>query len=238
MSDEELFEKWFNLVATPEQIQEHCGTPEPWEEEYNQGLLMGLVPPDGKGLEKICGGYLHGDQVLRRLRRVYAECAEAGEEMPSEFKQRAVAPESQEKVESLLLAHAAGLLAIARASDSEDGIQCAGDPPKLVRVDEEDDVEGSDDDAFLNSEMFDGFEDKFGPDEEARYANKLILLTEPLYQWAWDEYAVANYVLWPIYKGTSGLDEPREPAYELLKRGVRHRYSEPNVIQYWFDPTP
>lgn len=65
----------------------------------------------------------------------------------------------------------------------------------------------------------------------------MILLHEPLYQWAWDEYAVANYVLWPIYQGDSGLDEPREPAYELLKRGVRHGYSEPGVIQYWCDPT-
>lgn len=237
MSDQELFRKWFNLVATPAQIEEHCGIPEPWEEEYNQGLLMGLMPPDGNGLEEICAGYQHGEEVLKRLKRVYAECAKVGDEMPSGFKQRAVVPESQEKVESLLLAHAAGILAVAKAWDSEDGIEGAGDPPQLVRVDEEDDVESSDDDAFLNSEMFDGFEDMFGPDDDARDVNDLILLTEPLYQWAWDEYAVANYVLWPIYQGKSGLDDPREPAYELLKRGVRHGYSEPRVIQYWFAPT-
>lgn len=236
MSDEVLFSRWFNLVATPAQIEEYCGTSEPWEEEYNLGLLMGLIPPDGKGLEKICEGGGYGAEVLKRLKRVYAECVEAGEDMPSSFKERAVVAESQEKVESLLLAHAAGLLAIARAADSEDGIECVGDPPRLVRVADEDDVERSDDDAFLNFEMFDAFEDKFGPDEAALGDNDLSMLHEPLYQWAWDDYAVANYVLWPIYRGNSGLDEPREPAYELLKRGVRHGYSEPRVIQYWFDP--
>ncbi len=237
MSDAEQFRKWFTLVATPEQIEEHCGTPEPWEEEYNQGLLMGLIPPDGKGLEEICAGYEHGEEILKRLRRVNAECAEVGDDMPTSFKQRAIVPESQEKVESLLLSHAAGLLAIANASESEDGIECVGCPPQLVRVEVEDDVETSEDDAFLNSEMFDGFEAKFGPGEEASEANNLILLHEPLYQWAWDDYAVANYVLWPIYFGDSGLDDPREAAYELLKRGVRHGYSEPGVIQYWFAST-
>ncbi|QEG41132.1 hypothetical protein [Roseimaritima ulvae] len=235
MSDEELFKKWFNAVATPEQIEDCCGDPEPWEEEYNQGLLMGLIPPNGKGLEKICEGHPHGEEILKRLQQVYAECVEPGDEMPSSFKERAVVPQSQQEVESLLLAHAAGLLAIAKAADSEDGLECVGDPPKLVRVAEEDDLETSDDDAFLNSEMFDGFEEKFSSDEQAPEDNTLILLTEPLYQWAWDDYAVPNYVLWPIYRGDSGLDEPRRPAYELFKRGVRHGYSEPRVIQYWFD---
>lgn len=53
----------------------------------------------------------------------------------------------------------------------------------------------------------------------------------------WDDHAVANDVLRPIYHGDSWLDDPREAAYALLKRGVRHGYSEPGVIQYWFAST-
>ena len=167
-------------------------------------MLLGLIPPDGTGANKICAGAPHGDEIFSRLQRVYSECAEADDEMPSRCNQRAVVPESVDKIESLLLAHAAGLLAIARAAESDDGMACTGDPPRLIRVDERDEIEASEDDGFLKVEMFDAFEDKFGPDSAARQANELILLYEPLYQWAEDEYAIANYVLWPIFRGDSG----------------------------------
>lgn len=239
MSDEALFERWFKMaVDDPDKIEKLCGVPDPWTEEYNQGMLFALFPPDGAGLERICADYPHGDEVLKRLQRVYAECAMEGDEMPSAFKQRPMAPESQEKVEELLLLHAAGRLAIAKLAGSDDGVETAGDPPKLIRKDDEDDVDRfSEDEGFVNNELLWALEETHGPDEKEREGNDLFLLHEPLYQWAWDEYAVGNYVLWPLNRGKSGLEDPHEPAYELLKRGVVHSFTAPGEISYWIPPT-
>lgn len=235
MSDEEVFEKWFKIAESdPQKLEQYCGEPEPWTEEWNQGMLFSLFPPDGAGLEKICQPYEHGDEVLERLRKVYAECAAPGDEMPSAFKRQPMQPESQEKVESLLREHAAGRLAIAKRAKSDDGIECAGDPPKLIRLDDEDDVDrGNEDDMFMNTELLWALESECGPDEDAREGNDLYHLTEPLYQWAHSEYAVAHYVLWPLERGSSGLDDPHEAAYELLKRGVVHAYTAPGEISYY-----
>jgi hypothetical protein len=53
----------------------------------------------------------------------------------------------------------------------------------------------------------------------------LSLLYEAFYSMACD-YMLARYLMWPIYREATEIDDPFEPYYQLWSRGVDYRFSD------------
>lgn len=208
---------------------------EPWETEDDMMFLLDFLPPSGEGLEQICAGHAHGEAVLARLQRFFHDAAIDGDEGGSEFSQQKLPRKTDDEIRQLLLQHAANLREMAvQCSDNpdeDDIVQCIGNPPELTRVSCEDEIEEDPDlEILLSSDLPYLYEERVSQADPGD--NPLWYLTEALYHSAWNHYAVANYVQWPIAQGKSTLSDPYLPAYELWLQNVVFRYTEDGRIAY------
>ena len=231
MDAEQQFEQWFKIIVDDlgkSNLEESCGYETPWEDEWGQSSLLAQFPPSGKGLERICEGHPHGDEVLARLLELFQVAAQPDEYGGSSFESPQFDESVGEKqIQTWLLEYAANMRRISELAESEDGVNGAGNPPQLVRSDDLDNSFG-----LTISFFAEMHEDKFGDS-----SNPLVLLTEPLYESGGCSYIAPSYVLWPISRGQSPLVDPFRPAFELWKHGVDWAYPKDGVIHYgWESP--
>jgi hypothetical protein len=120
---------------------------------------------------------------------------------------------------------------VAKDPNKDEVVKCVGNPPKLTRVDSTDDLETDDDlRILLTVDLSSEFEDKVAKAKAS--TNPLWYLTEALYHSAWNQYAVPDYVLWPLNKGKSTLEDPYLPEYELWLQNVNFGYTTAGQIAY------
>lgn len=213
---------------------------DPWETEEDMMFLFDLLPPSGQGLEPICAGHPHGDQVLERLRRFYKDAAKAGED-PEEgtlFSRTKVRRKSDAKIQALILQQVANWreMALLAATDPKRDpiVKILGNPPTLSRAESPYDIEEDFDlQVAIGTDLPSAFEENVAQAHPTK--NPLWYLTEALYTSAGNYYAVPNYILWPIHQGKSTLADPYLPGYELWLQNVLFAYTAKGKISYAID---
>ncbi len=212
---------------------------DPWENEEDMMFMFDTMPRTGEGLENICQGHPHGEEVLKRLKRFFRDAAVPSEEEgETPFSQARLPRKSDKQIRELLLQHAANIrqMAVLAADDPDNDeiVKTVGNPPELTRVDSSDDIEPDHElRIMLDIELPDLFNDRVAKVNIAE--NPLFYLTEALYHAAWNHYAVAEYVQWPIRKGKSTLEDPYLPKYELWLQNVTFCYTGNGQISYAVD---
>ena len=213
---------------------------DPWESDEDAQFLFDFIPHTGKGLEKICQGHPHGEEVLERLRTFFRDAAQPSEydEEETTFSQSKLPRKPNAEIRALILQYAANLrqMAVLAATDpnQDEIVNSVGNPPKLKRVDSPDDIEEDVDiQIALSADLPSAFDDNVAQANAAD--NPLWYLTEALYHSAENHYAVPNYVLWPVNKGKSSLEDPYLPAYELWLQNVVFAYTASGKISYAVD---
>lgn len=213
---------------------------DPWESDEDAQFLFDFMPHTGKGLEKICLGHPHGEEVLERLQSFFRDAAEPSEDEEGEttFNQSKLPRKSDAQIRKLLLQHAANLrqMAVLAAADpkQDELVKSVGNPPKLNQVDSPDDIdEDFDIQIALGTDLPSVFDDNVAQANAAK--NPLWYLTEALYHSAGNNYAVPNYVLWPVHKGKSSLADPYLPSYELWLQNIVFAYTANGKIAYAVD---
>ena len=213
---------------------------DPWESDEDAQFLFDFMPHTGKGLEKICQGHPHGEEVLERLQRFFRDAAEPSqdEEGETNFSQTKLPRKDDAQIRALILQHAANLrqMAVQAAADpnQDEIVKSVGNPPKLKRVDSPDDIEEDFDiNSALRVDLPSAFDDNVAQANASK--NPLWYLKEALYHSAWNHYAVPDYVLWPVHKGKSTLEDPYLPGYELWLQNVAFAYTANAKIAYAVD---
>jgi hypothetical protein len=186
------------------------------------GMYFQAFRPDGLRLDEVFRGVHRGDEILPRLQRVFAVAGNAWTRPGLEdwyFIVRNPSPASPARVMELAAAHLkalSDLVPLPRVRiDVEEGAAPKRDPGKF---------------GDLEATILDGSGD-FVRDLEPEKSDAL-LLKEPLYLLACD-YGLARYVLWPLYRKASGLEDPFAPHFELWTLGAEVRYVDPDVCRVW-----
>jgi len=155
-------------------------------------------------LGEVFRGVVRGDEILERLRRILAVPGVGG---------RRCVPRRPSSG-----ADARGLAAL---RDLVPGVRLRAE----VAEGEAPEARGE-----LEAEVHDGRGDLvrgLKPEE-----SDALLLEEPLYQLACNA-DIAHFVLWPLYRRASGLEDPFAPYVELWSAGATVRYEEPDVCRVW-----
>lgn len=222
-SEEEQIQQWYGVAVQlfGVDLEKAVGSTTPWETPWGQAGVLGVFPPSGEGLDKICLGHPHGEAVHQRLLEFFAFAARP-DETGSEFETPEFSEDvSDDQIQQWLLEYAANMYELSKLCDCEDGVNGAGNPPRLVRSDDLDNSYG------LTITFFsEQAEDRAGHD------NPLECLHEPLYEAGGTRFTVPTYVLWPIHRGELPLEDPFLPAYNLWKSGVDWAYPEDGVLHY------
>jgi len=169
--------------------------------------------PDGRRLDEVFRGIHRGDEILERLRRVYAV---AGHDLGDMyFIVRNPAALSREKALNLGQAHVAAMRELA--------------PTVRLRV-EVSQGQAPDHHGRLETDLYDARCDYVRTLEPEK--SDALLLEEPLYHLACD-YLLAHHLLWPLYRKASGLQDPFGPYFELWTAGAAVRYEDPDLCRVW-----
>ena len=169
--------------------------------------------PDGRRLDEVFRGVHRGDEILERLRPVYAVAGHGLRDMY--FIVRDPAPLIREKALNLGQAHVAAMRDIVPTVPLRVEVSPGGPPEHHGE---------------LETTFYDGQCDYVRSLEPEK--SDAVLLEEPLYHLACD-YNLARYVLWPLYRKASGLQDPFGPYFELWMAGAAVRYEDPDVCRVW-----
>jgi hypothetical protein len=199
-------------------------SPGAWKDEEDVSGLLEQFRPGGEGIEAVFEGIERGDEVCARLREVY-QATERGGVGLYFIPVPAVTPERAE-VEALLHGHVGRLREMAAALEDAEAMAVLETMPEVEWVEGElpQDEEGKEWEAYLVDVRID-----FTIDTIKAVRSHALLLEEALYM-ATTSPAVRDYVLWPLYRDSSPVEEPFGPEFELWKRGIEWAFRRPGTI--------
>ncbi len=186
---------------------------------------FGCFRPEGKGVESVFAGVVGGDEVVQRLRKVYAATNESyGSAMY--FVVRKPFPATHQEVEDLTRKHLERVRLIAEAFGNSELVKLSASDP-VIEIKCEHRPNGPRDYNSPETLVYDVVCDWFGGIHAVE--SEILLLREAFYSMACDYY-IADYVMWPLYRHGTEVDEAFEPYFELWRRGAQPFFGKPGLI--------
>jgi hypothetical protein len=184
-----------------------------WRTAEDAASLLHAFRPDGEGVDAIMEGVVRGEEVLPRLKALYAATSATPKALPYPLPAHQ-AHRSLTEIEETVQQQLDKLREIVQHDGDAKAIAMLAKQFKIQHFDQKTrtTAEGDRIRNYLNDVLID-FRSKLAPvDSDA------LLLKEAIYSFApW--LAVRDYVLWPLYRDSSPIEEPFGPAFHLWEMG-------------------
>jgi hypothetical protein len=180
--------------------------------------------PDGKGVEKVFAGIVGGDEIVQRLRKVY-ECTK--DSTGAYFIVRRPLPATPERLVDLTTQHYTKVRQIARIFDHA---RLASELEVLpeIKIKREAIPERTRSDVNAPEASVYGVTGDWFTDL-APIPSDALLMKEAFYSIVCD-YKIARYLMWPLYRGSTEIEEPFAPYFELWTHGALPFFEKPGRI--------
>lgn len=181
--------------------------------------------PDGAGLEKVFAGVVGGEEILQRLRRIY-ELKETATAFGYFVVRRSI-PASSEALVNLTIEHLEKVRQIAIHFDEEwlaDQLKVL--PDIKIKREAISDKTRADFDA-PESMVYEVTGDWFRSLEPIQ--SDALLMEEAFYSIACD-YKIAHFLMWPLYRSHSEIEDPFKPYFELWTHAALPFFEEPGLV--------
>lgn len=198
----------------------------PWTTEEDLFAYFKLFRPDGEGVERVFEGINRGDEVLARLMPFYEWTRDSVEHAYFIVQSPLTTTHSEllaimslyfEKIRQIAVEFEEKKLAALVESIQIEARQEKAPPHPAV----------PEPNLFYVHEMVGDWFRSLKPSP-----SDVILLEEAFYSLA-GSYELARYLMWPIYRDATPIDDPFAPAFQLWIRGADFRFaSSKQVIVY------
>lgn len=226
MTDAELFKRWKSLVGDD--------SPSRWDRDSLAGFFQ-CFRPEGAGIEQIFAGLGKADELVSRLRGVYRATAPGRSEGAAYFVVDVPPALGKRRALDLGRQHLDALERIGHAaSDTElEGYAAAArveilecEAPERSR----NPADGPEAEIIVYETCCDWHSGLVANGHQAE------LLEEAYYYIACDYY-LAWYLLWPIYRDSTTVQEPFSAYFELWRHGISVRFGDDRVMRLYV-PNP
>ncbi len=205
-------------------------SPGTWTEDDLAGFIQ-RFRPDGAGVSEAFEGVEGADEILPRLMRVYEATADGwqqGETYDGYFIVRNPASLTAARATDLLRLHLGRLAAMAEAVGCDRLTTLLRAPLQIEAVEGEAPwPPAHDDPETLVYDVIGEFMESLTPRESAAH-----LMTEVLYTIACD-YNLQRYILWPLYKDATPIEEPFGPYFDLWRHGAGFRFTDEQTVRVY-----
>ncbi|MCB2313368.1 hypothetical protein LGL55_19785 [Clostridium tagluense] len=234
MNELEVIEYWKSLIKDEEFINI-------WEEILEENDPLRKVPegffsmfrPNGTGLNKVFKGTNKGDEILKRVLEIYEATSEDYDGSDWYFVVRKPKITSKDNIESIAKGFLYNVIEMAKSLDDEYFYKFINNPPKIQVIEGTcpkkvtDEYSEFDFDIGVYELMHNYMDEMIGEESDA------VLFREPLYQIAC-RYEIVYYVLWPLYKNESEIEDLFKPFIELWKVAAKYSFDiENNILNIW-----
>ena len=195
----------------------------PWIDEEDLSGYFQLFRPDGRGVERVFEGVARGDEVLARLLLFYYHTKDAPED--GYFVIRKPMATTEVELFEIMTQYLEKVRQIANAFEEKGLVTLLGSiqietqrgqapphpaipEPNLFYIHE---IEG------------DWFRTLYP------IPSDVLLLKEAFY-FMTGHYELARYVMWPIYREATPIEDPFAPAFELWLRGAAYRFTNDKLL--------
>lgn len=230
MDELEVVDYWKSLIEDDEFI-------EIWEEVSDENDPLRRVPegffsmfrPDGTGLNKFFKVLNKGDEILERVLEIYEATSEEYDGSDWYFIVGKPKITSKDNIEKIAKDFLYKVIELARALDDEYFHMFINNPPNIQVIQGSLPEKTTDKSRKFNFdtgfyELMDNYMDAMIPEE-----SNAVLFEEPLYQMTC-LYQIVYYVLWPLYKEESEIEDPFKPFIELWKLDAKYNFDIENNI--------
>jgi hypothetical protein len=197
-----------------------------WKGEYDLFAFFDCFRPDGNGLEKVFEGIIGGDDILKRLLGVF-QCTRESFGRYMYFMVCKPVPATSELLVELATRHLIKIRQVAKEFGEDRLVRMLETIPAIKIEHEEPSVKTLQDTSTPETIAYelrcDWFLDLKPVESDA------LLLHEAFYSIACDYY-IANYLQWPLYRQSTGIEEPYEPYFKLWSHGARPFFGEPGLV--------
>lgn len=205
--------------------------------------LIGVLQqfrPDGLGLAGLFDGLPLGAALQQRLRQLYeiaGAAARPGGGLDAYFIVRNPPPLDPQRAQTAALAWLGSLLALARETQFDDVIDqlqplpevrvLEGIPPKQTKDD------------LRNISLYRVIKQQGASlCERLSRDDAALNLLRPAYYYAACDWALRDYLLWPLYHRFTQLDDPFQDYFELWRHGVKLRAFSNERLDVYLPPRP
>jgi hypothetical protein len=198
----------------------------PWTDEYRLFGYFDCFRPDGQGAERVFADVVCGDEILDRLRQVYA-CTKESFQTYMYFIVTRPAPATSEKLIELTTRHLENLRQIAQGFDKPELVELLEPVPQIVLTHEPEPDRRLPDFSSPGTHAYEVVGDWFRSLEPC--PSDAQLLHEAFYSIACD-YNIAQYLLWPLYRQSTEIVDPFAPYFDLWTHGARPWHGKPGLV--------
>jgi hypothetical protein len=197
-----------------------------WKNEDDLFAFFDFFRPNGAGAEKVFAGVVGGDEIVQRLLRIY-ECTKESFQRYMYFIVCRPAPATPERLVDLTTQHLEKMRQIARSAGEDELVSLLEALPEIkikreaapTRTLPDYDAPGT----FLRDVVGDWFRSLDPVQSDA------LLLDEAFYSLTCD-YNIARYLMWPLYRRSTDIEEPFAPYFELWTRGACAIFEKPTMV--------
>lgn len=209
-------------------------TPTSWTPEDAIGFFQ-TFRPDGENLEQVFRDVPHGEELLERILEVFEMAGDPTRpdgardayfvvRKPTKISEEVARFAATEWLKQMAeLDRRVGSQNLAQLLDAAPSIRVLeGQPPKHPRQ-----IEERSDLLKLISSFSQRVVSQLNPEQDAALA-----LRRAYYFMACDTF-LSEYLLWPVYRSLTGLEDPFEPYFTLWKAGIKFRIFNDRGIDFY-----
>lgn len=190
-----------------------------WKNEDDLFAFFDCFRPDGKGVERVFAGVVGGDEIVERLLKVY-ECTKESVNPWGYFIVCRPAPATPERLVDLTTQHLDKVKQIAISFGETELASLLETLPEIKIKREAAPARTQPDDDAPETIIYDMSGDWFGGLDPV--PSDALLMKEAFYSIACD-YNIAHYLMWPLYRQSTDIEEPFAPYFALWTHGAHAR---------------
>jgi hypothetical protein len=229
MDNAERLASWKNLAVEACRAAGREGVEEleaaVWKSEDDLLAFFDCFRPTGAGLEKVFAGVTGGDEILKRLRRVYALTDTTSRW--GYFLVRRPIGATPERLVNLTRQHLEKVRQIAHSVGDGDLASMLAMLPEIEIKREAASAQTLSDFNAPEALAYDAVSDWFIGLEPVQ--SDALLMGEAFYSIACD-YNIARYLMWPLYRHSTDIEEPFAPYFELWTHGARPFFGKAGLV--------
>jgi len=195
-------------------------------EEDHLFYYFDFFRPDGAGVEKAFAGIVGGDEIVERLRLVFQATRESFQRYLYFIVCRPLRATRKRLIE-LTIQHYEKIAQIARQAEALELVELFQSFPKVEVTTEPMPDRRQPDTNCPESWVYDIVGDWFSILDPI--PSDALLMDEAFYSIACD-YNIARYLMWPLYRNSTKIEEPFAPYFELWRHGAQAIFTEPGRV--------
>lgn len=202
-----------------------------WEwknEEDDLFYYFNFFRPDGAGVDKVFAGVVGGEEIVERLRLVYQSTKE---NQGLYFIVRRPLRATRKRLIELTTQHYENVAQIAREHGQCEELVTLFDKFPQIDITTEPEPDRRQPDPNCPEDLVYGVVGDWFSTLQPIQSDALSM-EEAFYSIACD-YNLAGYLMWPLYRNSTKIEEPFAPYFELWRHGAHAIFTEPDLIKVY-----